>query len=197
LIEEFLTAEIAQVQEKGEVQLSFSFAPDPSSEGDLENRPGLGAVEIEYGLNSRLQVSVELPVAEGFGLVQDDLEVGLGYRLLSTGRATSVVAAVGLSSNDLSSVQASLIAGTAVGNGEIHSAVTFEWKENDAVVQLAAVYPIHRWRALLECSGALRQPVRQITPGIAWQNDSLGFGAGVTLSRGLKPGVVLKATIEF
>ena len=193
LLEEFLTAGIAQVQEKGETQLSLSYAPADGEDGLATN---LGELEIEYGLTSRLQIAVEVPFSEGLGVEQDDVELSIAYHLFSAARKTNVVAAAGSSAGGSSGFYASLIAGTSVGSGEIHSALTFSREESNPVWQVAALYPFGRWRALLEAEAGSREG-RQFTPGIAWQHKGVGFGAGVTLRRGENPGLVLKASLEF
>lgn len=198
LLQSFLTMEQASVQEEGETQLTLSFLTSALKAAD--EQPGgdsAYALEIEYGLTSRLQIAVEVPVSDPPRHDGGETEISFGYSLRERGAPASVVIALATSLADPSDVGASLLAGTVLGRGELHSVFAYESKENLFELHLAAAYPFGRWRGLLEARHETRSAGVELTPGIAWRYDLLQVGVGVTMIRGEEPQFVAKISTEF
>lgn len=211
VIEAFFLAGNAHIQERHEVQITWSLEharQDEVSADDID-------LEVEYGITNRLQLEVGLPwqrvhpsgeaASSGFG----NLGIGFMYalaqgprRLLSAGLDLGLPTAEG-DEGGATQIQPFVIAGHSIGRGETHASASYGLDaSHDVAWNVAGVAPFRKWRGTLELNGRRvdRTNSIRITPGVMWKGWP-GYEVGVAMPVGLhdapRAGVVVLIDASF
>jgi len=196
-IQEFLLAETAYPQDRGEVQLTVEASHRDETAARLL---------AEYGVTDRVQLSVLTPAVHGGTLDEPDpLTLGALLSLLNTSTlAVSAQLEVGLSDSDATEWEPSLVAGAAWGRFQVHgsAAVGFSGDETEFSPALGALLDAGPWTPTLELTGsAAKEEASRIalTPGVYYHfapGIELGVGAPIELRGSGFPRLVAKFTFE-
>lgn len=158
-IQEFFLSEAVRSQEKGELQVTFG----------VDSRQNIGtnaAVQLEYGLTDRLQVSFEMP----YGVTSDkDAEiparwssttVGLLYQFIRSDRPFALSAGMGFAlpirSRDHVAYQPTLLVAKTFRKLQIHASFLSDIEQRNSSFEynVAGVYPLtRRWFPTFEFNG--------------------------------------------
>lgn len=215
-VEEYFLAESIHPQRQGDLQVGWSFY--------RHRREGVRLSEVsllfELGLADWLELEAELPWlrrrAPGGQPVTGlaDLEVGLMFGVfrdpqrLAVSAGVEVVLPTGheriVADRGGVEVEPFLIVGRALGRGEIQVGISSGVEEPASLrYDLATVYPIGSWRAVLEVNGEAGpgRPVLLVTPGLLFK-PGRGFEIGVAVPLGMTTvtsaaAVVVKVTSVF
>lgn len=211
LLQEAFRAEVVYPQARRELQGTIGF--------DYQRDPGFRIWEtvllIEFGLTDRLQLAAGLPfrgervapAAEDRGLGRP--EIGVLFAVLPALDPVALSAEIDVGLPALSGDDAgvewggSLIAAVRAGPAQVHAGVGVEVEDGDAIPVggLVGIYPLGRWRLLLEASGFHEgETVAFLTPGVVLQvMDDLELAVGVPIPvTRAAPGtnLVVKLTLE-
>lgn len=208
LLQEFFLGETVYPQHRHELQVTIGSAWRRSGGRSAMNLP----VIVEFGLSNRLQLSTELslaavpgPDAPG-GLAE--LETAVLYAIRPDVRRLAVSAGLEFSipvvdegdEDEELAWRPFVIAAQSVGRAQIHAGLRPRTRQQ-AVVNVAAVYPIGAWRATLEAAGTFgRGGSLLAAPGLLWASPvGLEIGVGVPVRVGgnvAERGLVFLLTYE-
>ena len=200
LIEELYLADAALVQERGDVQFTFtalSLRPDGDRSDDLL----LGDAELELGVTDRLELSVgtSLFEAEGGSLrgTFDEWEAGAAYDF-ARNHDHALIAAVSFEHGEEQTVAIRLAHRFSIRGAEVHSGVSAKvGEEAGFTTNVAAVVPLGRWRGSVELLHESREGGVRVAPAISWVRRGLQIGAALSSSHDAKPSLIVKAAFEF
>lgn len=157
LVQELFISETVSTQERHEVQATIG--------AQLYRQTGTTLVQslfkVEYGISNRLQVESEVSIEHVRGLDPDfntgpqDVSVAIRYAFLRRSRRFRFTGGLGLNflspENRAVRLEPSIVGATNVGKAQfqVGAAMTLTGLREHQYT-LAAVYPVRRWRPILE-----------------------------------------------
>jgi hypothetical protein len=209
-VQEFFMSEAVRCQEKGEVQLTLVT-------NSLETGGPVAAIQTEYGLTDRLQLSVEAPYGMKLNVQRardpsqwGPIDVGILYAFIRKDHpfamSAGMIIEVPVTSNENLGYEPVFLVAKTFRQLQVHASVLSEIEEMQPSFEynLASVYPVKpHWFPTFEVNGRRRDSKNTvyITPGM-YRDYRKRIEIGIGLAFGVAgpaaaTGVIAKVNWEF